>query len=381
MNGNIKLGRIAGFALSVNWSVLIIAWLLTWSLATTSLPHHAYGHSEFTYWLTGLGAAAIFFAALLAHEVAHAVVARRHEVEVEGLTLWLFGGVATLKSDPPTPRADFRIAGAGPAASLGLAAGFELIAVGLQALDTAHLVVVAVAWLAGINLMLGLFNLIPGAPLDGGRILRAFMWHRHGDQLRATISAARAGGVVAAILVGLGVLEFVVGASMSGLWLVFIGWFVGSAARSEGADALTRATLRGVEVCDAMSVEPVTAAETMVANELLGTDAVGGRHSTYPVLDDRGNVTGMVTLDRVGSVRPADRASTTLAQIAIPLLDVPVAAPTDSLWSLMDRLDATPVGAALVFEHGNLVGIVTVGDVARAAEARRVENPVPRLVP
>jgi len=381
MNGNIKLGRIAGFALSMNWSVLIIAWLLTWSLATTSLPHHAYGHSELTYWLTGLGAALAFFVSLLAHEVAHALVARRHEVEVEGLTLWLFGGVATLKSDPPTPRADFRIAGAGPAASLGLAAGFELIAVGLQALDTAHLVVVAVVWLAGINLMLGLFNLIPGAPLDGGRILRAFMWHRHGDQLRATISAARAGGVVAAILVGLGVLEFVVGASMSGLWLVFIGWFVGSAARSEGADALTRANLRGVEVCDAMSVEPVTAAETMGANELLGTDAVGGRHSTYPVLDDRGNVTGMVTLDRVGSVRPADRASTTLAQIAIPLLDVPVAAPTDSLWSLMDRLDATPVGAALVFEHGNLVGIVTVGDVARAAEARRVENPVPRLVP
>ena len=260
INGNIKLGRIAGFALSMNWSVLIIAWLLTWSLATTSLPHHAYGHSEFTYWLTGLGTAIVFFLSLLAHEVAHALVARRHGVEVMGLTLWLFGGVATLGSEPPTPRADFRIAAAGPAASLGLAAGFELVAIGLQALDTAHLVVVAAAWLAGINLMLGLFNLIPGAPLDGGRILRAFMWHRHGDQLRATISAARAGGVVAAMLIAAGVIEFLVGASMGGLWLVFIGWFVASAARAEGADALTRANVGGSRDGDVMSHQPVIAA-------------------------------------------------------------------------------------------------------------------------
>ena len=110
MKDNIKLGRVAGFPLAMNWSVLIIAWLLTWSLATTSLPHHAAGHGELTYWLTGIGTAVIFFMSLLAHEVAHALVARRHGVEVTGLTLWLFGGVASLGSEPTTPRADFRIA-------------------------------------------------------------------------------------------------------------------------------------------------------------------------------------------------------------------------------------------------------------------------------
>jgi Zn-dependent protease/predicted transcriptional regulator len=380
MNGNIKLGRIAGFALSMNWSVLIIAWLLTWSLATTSLPHHAYGHSEFTYWLTGLGAALVFFASLLAHEVAHAIVARRHGVEVMGLTLWLFGGVATLGSEPPTPRADFRIAVAGPAASLGLAAGFELVAIGLQALDTGHVVVVAVAWLAGINLMLGLFNLIPGAPLDGGRILRAFMWHRHGDQLRATISAARAGGVVAAMLIGAGLLEFLVGASMGGLWLVFIGWFVASAARAEGADALTRANVRGFQVGDVMSHQPVIAAGTTVVSEFISANAVGSRHSAYPVIDGRGKITGMVTLDRIRRVRPSDRAATALAHIAIPLQEVPIATPTDSLWSLMDRLDATTGGRALVLENGILVGIVTPSDVTRAAQSRGLGSPVHRLV-
>ncbi len=239
MNDDIKLGRLAGFPLAMNWSVVIIAGLLTWSLATTSFPHHAAGHTELTYWLIGFGTAVVFFASLVAHELAHALVARHHEVEVTGLTLWLFGGVAHLASEPSTPRADFRIAIAGPATSLGLAVGFQLVALGAQALGIAHLLVEAATWLAGINLMLGLFNLLPGAPLDGGRILRAFLWRRHGDWPRATVFAARAGSIVAWVLIGFGVLEFFAGTSMGGLWLVFIGWFVLSAARAEEAEAVT----------------------------------------------------------------------------------------------------------------------------------------------
>jgi Zn-dependent protease len=239
MKNSIKLGRLAGFPLAMNWSVVIIAWLLTWSLATTSFPHHAAGHTELTYWLVGFGTAVVFFASLVAHELAHALVARRHGVEVTGLTLWLFGGVASLGSEPSTPRADFRIAAVGPATSLGLAVGFELVALGVQALGIAHLLVEAATWLAGINLMLGLFNLLPGAPLDGGRILRSFLWRRHGDRLRATVWAARAGSVLAFLLIGFGVLEFFAGTSMGGLWMVFIGWFVLSAARAEEAEAVT----------------------------------------------------------------------------------------------------------------------------------------------
>ncbi|MDO9176057.1 MAG: CBS domain-containing protein, partial [Actinomycetota bacterium] len=291
------------------------------------------------------------------------------------------GGVATLGSEPPTPRADFRIAVAGPTASLSLAAGFELVAIGLQALDTAHVVMVAVAWLAGNNLMLGLFNLIPGAPLDGGRILRSFMWHRHGDQFRATISAARAGGVVALMLIGLGLLEVLTGARMDGLWLVLIGWFVASAARAEEADALTRANVRGLRVGDVMSRQPVIAQGATLASELRLGNAGGNEHSAYPVVDDGGSVTGLVTLDRVRRVRPSDRATTPLAQVTIPLKEVPIATPTDSLWSLMDRLDAATAGRALVFEDGMLVGIVTLSDVARAAQPPKFGDPVQRLAP
>ena len=195
------------------------------------------------------------------------------------------------------------------------------------------------------------------------------------------ISAARAGGVVALILIGAGVLEFLAGARMDGPWLVLIGLFVASAARAEGADALTRANVRGLRVGDVMSHQPVTAEGATLASDCSSGDAVGQQHSAYPVVDGSGNVTGLVTLDRLRRVRPSDRATTPLAQLAIPLQDVPIATPTDSLWSLMDRLAGDTGGRGLVFEDGILVGIVTLSDVARAAQSPRLEVPVQRLVP
>lgn len=381
MTENIKLGRVSGFPLAMNWSVLIIAGLLTWSLATTSFPHHAGGHAEFTYWLTSLGTALIFFVSLLAHELAHAVTARRHGVEVKGLTLWLFGGVAELRSEPQTPRADFRIAVAGPAASLGLAVGFELAAIGLNALDVGHLAVVAAAWLAGINLMLGAFNLIPGAPLDGGRILRAFLWHRHGDQIRATVSAARAGSVVASLLIGLGLLEFLAGMSMGGLWLLFIGWFVLSAARAEEADARARRTFGGLQVADVMSRQPLVFLGSMAVSDFIESYVLDTRHSAYPITGVDGKVIGLVTVARARRVDPADRANTQVGQIAISLDHVPVAAPRDPLVPLLDQLDDDNGGRALVFDEGNLVGIVTQNDLARAAELGQLTRQERELVP
>ena len=253
MGDDIKLGRVAGFPLAMNWSVLVIATLLTWSLADGSFPHDAPGHSAATYWLAGGAAAVVFFGSLLAHELSHAFVARRNGVEVRGVTLWLFGGVADLGGEPETPGADYRIAAAGPATSLGLAVGFVGLAAALQTLGTAHLVVVAARWLSAVNLMLGLFNLLPGAPLDGGRILRAYLWQRDGDRAGATAIAARAGIAVAYGLIGLGLLEVLTGASVGGLWLVFIGWFIRSAARAEAADVFRRQPLEKLRVRDVMT--------------------------------------------------------------------------------------------------------------------------------
>ncbi|BCI89291.1 hypothetical protein NIIDMKKI_44970 [Mycobacterium kansasii] len=252
MHDEIPLGRIAGFSVKVHWSVLVILWLFTWSLATT-LPGAVKGYAPVAYWLAGAGGAAVLLASLLAHELAHAIVARRCGVPVENVTLWLFGGVTTLGGEAKTPKAAFRIAFAGPATSLALSATFGTLAVALAVIRTPPIVVSVAWWLAGVNLLLGLFNLLPGAPLDGGRLVRAYLWRRHGDIVRAGIGAARAGRVVALVLIALGLAEFVAGGLVGGVWLAFIGWFIFAAAREEETRISTRQLFSGVTVADAMT--------------------------------------------------------------------------------------------------------------------------------
>lgn len=258
----VRLGGAAGFQLVVHWSVGVLLWLFTWNLAAYSLPHNAPGHAAETYWIAGLLGALVLLGSLLAHELAHAVVARRAGVEVTVLTLWLFGGVAGLAGEAKTPSEDFRIAAAGPATSFALAGVFAGSAVALDALGLAHIVVTVAWWLAVMNLVLGLFNLIPGAPLDGGRILRAYLWRRRGDRTRAAAGAARSGRFVGSALIALGLIQFLVGAVMGGLWTIFIGGFLLTAARAEKDDALSRRALVGVRVVEVMSPDPVGSACT-----------------------------------------------------------------------------------------------------------------------
>ncbi|MBX9639026.1 MAG: site-2 protease family protein, partial [Mycobacteriaceae bacterium] len=192
MRDTIPLGRIAGFRVNAHWSVIVILWLFTWSLATT-LPDDVGGYPRGAYWAAGGCGALVLLGSLLAHELAHAVVARRVGVTTNSVTLWLFGGVTTLQGEAQTPKAAFRIAAAGPATSLVLSVAFAGLAI---AMESTHIAVIAVSvawWLSAVNLLLGLFNLLPGAPLDGGRLVRAFLWQRHGDRVRAAVGAAHAG--------------------------------------------------------------------------------------------------------------------------------------------------------------------------------------------
>lgn len=291
MNEGIPVGKVVGFPLSIDWSVLVIMWLFTWSLATT-LPDTAPGHSTTAYWLAGACGATVLLGSLLAHELTHAVVARRRGVEVLGVKLWLLGGIAQLGDEAKTPGAEFRIAASGPVTSLALAAVFAGAAEGLRAVASADIVVAVSWWLAGINLILGLFNLLPGAPLDGGRILRAYLWRRHGDPVRAAVGAARAGRVVAYILIGLGLLEFLAGAIVGGVWMVFVGWFLFTAARAEEAWVLTRQSMVGVRVADVMTADPHTVQGGISVEEFIQRYLLGDRHSAYPVADSDGRSQG-----------------------------------------------------------------------------------------
>ncbi|MGD1282242.1 site-2 protease family protein [Mycobacterium seoulense] len=375
MRDAIPLGRIAGFPVNVHWSVLVILWLFTWSLAST-LPGTVRGYSPVAYWAAGACGALVLLASLVAHELAHAVVARRAGVAVGSVTLWLFGGVTTLGGEAKTPRAAFRIAIAGPATSLALAALFGGLVAALQTLGAAPIVVGVASWLAGINLLLGLFNLLPGAPLDGGRVLRAFLWRRHGDSVRASIGAAHAGRVVAFILIGLGLAEFLVGGLVGGVWLAFIGWFIFAASREEETRISTQQMFAGVRVADAMTARPHTAPGWITVDDFVQRYVLGDRHSAYPVVDQSGSVSGLITLRQLRDVAPGRRATTTVGEIAQPLHEVPSGAPQEPLTALLERMaPAGPRSRALVFEGGQVVGIVTPTDVARLIEVYRLAHP------
>jgi Zn-dependent protease len=374
MDDHIRLGRLAGFRFGVHWSVLVILWLFTWSLAST-LPATAPGHSASTYWLAGAVGAVVLLASLLAHELMHAVVARRAGIPVSTVTLWLFGGVTRLGGEAQTPRTEFRIAASGPATSLALAGVFAGLAAGAQLFEVANVVVGVAWWLSGINLLLGLFNLLPGAPLDGGRILSAYLWHRHGDKFRGAVGATRGGRIVAYILIGLGLVEFMVASIVTGVWTVFIGWFLLTAAHSEERRILTRQSLAGVRVVDAMTSHPHTAPGWITVEDFIQSYVLGDRHSAYPVDGPGGAIMGLITLAQLRQVAPGERATTLVRDAAMPLDRVVTAAPHEPLTALLERLAPTGGNRALVVDRGQVVGIVTASDISKLIDVRTLAAP------
>lgn len=351
-------------------------WLFTWSLAT-ELPGLAAGYTRLAYWVAGACGALVLLASLLAHELAHAIVARRVGSSVKGVTLWLVGGVTAIEDEAKTPDAAFRIAIAGPATSLGLSAAFAAGAITLDAVWAPSIVVSVAWWLAAVNLLLGLFNLLPGVPLDGGRLVQARLWRRHGDRVRATLSAAHAGRVVAIVLITLGLAEFLLGGVIGGVWLAFIGWFILLAAREEEEDAKTRQMFVGMCVADAMTPQPRTAPGWISVEDFIQRYLLGDRHSAYPVVDHHGSIVGLVALRQLRDVAPDQRARTSVGEIAVPLGEVPTANPGEPLNVLLQRM--TPVGARsralVVDDEGRVVGIVTSGDLARLIEIYQLARP------
>jgi Zn-dependent protease/CBS domain-containing protein len=365
MEQDIRLGRIAGVPVGINWSILIIFWLLAWELADLVLPGYHPHRSAAVYWVAAVLATVLFFASLLAHEVSHAVVARQSGIKVRRITLWLFGGVSELESEALTPGADFRIAVVGPLTSFVLAGIFgALVFVLPKGGGTEAVLVSALGWLAWINVLLGGFNLIPAAPLDGGRVFRAALWKRSGDRERAATTAAHTGLAFGYVLVLLGVLEFLT-VGLFGLWYVFLGWFLLAAARGEERAALMRTSLSDVQVRDLMTRDPITFPSGMTVAELLD-DLHRYRFGTYPLTAPDGQLQGLTTMSRVRHVHADRRRSTRLIDTAGPLTEVPVGTPGEPIPELLRRMQASPDGRALIMdEAGHLVGIVSPSDIAR----------------
>ena len=369
MRESIRLGRIFGIPVGVNWSVLVVAALIAWTLAVSALPEIVPGQSAVAYWATAVAGALVFFASLLTHEMAHSLVARRNGVQVGGITLWLLGGVSKLEGEPSSAGAEFRIAVVGPATSLALAVVFFAVAAAADGLGLPDLVVGSLAWLSLINFVLALFNLLPAYPLDGGRVLRALVWERNGDRLAATRIVARVSHWLAWGLIGLGMFSAFSGLVVSGLWLVLIGWFLDNAGRVEASMAVAQGALGTLRADQIMSVPPVTVVRGLSVDALVHDYVLGRHHSAFPVVDETGAVVGLVTLDEVRRLPPERRAAVTVGDIALPLASVPVVHVDDAGITVLERIRTSGSSRALVVEaDGRLAGIIANSDLVRVLE-------------
>jgi Zn-dependent protease len=332
MNESLHLGRIRGIRIGISWSLLPIFVLIAWSLARTLLPDAAPGYATWGYWFFAILTTAAFYASLLAHELGHALVGRRHGVGVKGIVLWVFGGVAQLTGDSPNPRAELEMAGAGPAVSVAITAVGLGSAALLSALGVSPLLVVSVAWLGGINGLLALFNLLPAFPLDGGRILRALLWRRWGDRARATATAAKVGRVGGFVLIAIGVLEFLTGGgALGGVWLAVIGWFIVVAAGQQ-REAYGRQQGTGEpRVGDAMSRDPVAVPSHVTVAEVIERYVRPTRFSAFPVIDGHGRVVGLATARRMAMLPRDGWTRAPIGTAAASLPEVVQCGPEDRL--------------------------------------------------
>jgi Zn-dependent protease/CBS domain-containing protein len=361
MHPSLTLGRVAGIRISINWSWLVVFALITWTLASAVFPSQDPRLAKGTYLAMASVAALAFFASILLHELGHAVEARRQGMEIDGITLWLFGGVAQFKGAFPSAAAELKIALAGPLVSV-LVGGSCIAAAGAGGLGAA--VDGVLAWLGYINLILLVFNMLPALPLDGGRVLRALLWRSRGDFVWATHVASGVGRFFGYALVSLGVVLFIGQGVWSGVWLAFVGWFLLEAATAEGRYGLLRGALGGLRVGDLMVRAPVTVAADAALDEFMEEIVREHRFTTYPVVDG-GRVVGLLELAAVAAVPRDDWARVRVRDRMLPFDEVPQLRKDEPLADALAVLGPGSPGRALVVDDGMVVGLLSATDVGR----------------
>jgi Zn-dependent protease/CBS domain-containing protein len=364
--------RISGIPVRIDVSWLLVFALISWSLAAGYFPRVMPELSPGAAWVHGVGAALALFASVFLHELAHALVALQQGMRVTSIRLHIFGGVSELASEPPTPRAELLVAIVGPLTSFALAGCFY--ALGRVPAGPAWWAALT-GYLTVVNLILGLFNLVPGFPLDGGRVLRALLWWGSGRWDWATRWASRAGSIFAGLLMALGVLRTFGGEVVGGLWFILIGLFLHQAAQAGHELARVRARLAPLRVLDVMTPEPVTVEAVTSLGAVLNGPLSSRRVAGFPVT--RGHrLVGFLPWRRVAD-RAADPDGATAADAMVPLGPDDVVTPQASAWQAFLKVAGNDVGRVAVVDGGRLVGIVSRRDLQHAlngAPARDVDE-------
>ena len=366
---SVKLGRIMGIPLRIHYTLWLVFILIAWSLAYSYMPHQYPGLTTLTYWTIGIMSAFILFASVLVHELSHSYVAKKNGLPIARITLFFFGGVSEMTEEPHDPKVEVKMAAAGPLVSF-LIAGILGCGWYLSQMVKEPIAIVAIlGYGALINAILGAFNLLPAFPLDGGRVFRGSIWARSGNLVGATRTATRISEALSLLMMLGGFVLIIVGDFVDGIWIVVLGWFIKSGAETSLRQTLIGETLGGVTVRDIMTKNVSTVPPDITVEQLVSEYFLVHRHGGYPVVQD-GNILGLVTLQSVRAIPREMRSSTRVEQAMAhgePMITVKS---TLSALDAMHRMARERVGRLLVVEDGQLLGIVTRGDLMRTIQTR-----------
>lgn len=359
MGASVRLLTVRGITIEVHLSWLLVYGLITWTLAVGYFPRILPDAAAPVYWVSGLIAALLLFVSVLLHELSHAFVALGQGLPVRRITLFMFGGVSHLEDEPRTARSEFLIAAAGPVTSFAIAA--ILWAVRRFALAEATIAATIVGYLVSVNVAVGVFNLVPGFPLDGGRLLRAALWRWHGSVGRATYLASRVGVGFAVLLIVLGAFQTLRGSFVGGVWLVLIGLFLRTSADASYTRVMLREALRRFRVQDVMTRDVVAVQAGATLADL--AELFWAHHVTsFPVVDGSA-LRGLVTLKDMRRVPREAWARTPVRDVMRPRDDAITARPTDPVLTALARASRNGVGRLAVVDGERVVGYLSLKDI------------------
>lgn len=364
MKNSFKLTTIFNIPIEINISWFIILGLVVFTLAKGWFPMENPELSEGAHWLMAIIAALLLFASLLAHELSHSVVAKRNRLPIHGITLFVFGGVAHMSKEPQSPAVEFKMAIAGPLMSFFLSASFFLLSRLFLLLNLPGALISIANYLFILNLAIGIFNLIPGFPLDGGRIFRSILWYYYKDIKKATAIASAFGKGFAFFLIGIGFLNLFTGLIIAGIWFIFIGFFLYEAASVSYRQIIIKKMLSGVNVDHLMSKDIISVPANIKLNKLIDDYFFRYRHAAFPVIEDD-VLLGLATLHNVKDVVRDKWPKTTAKDIMVPLGNKLIISKDAHATEAMGKMANNGVGRLLVIENSKMIGIISQKDIMR----------------
>jgi Zn-dependent protease/predicted transcriptional regulator len=369
----IKLLKIAGIQISFDYSWLLVFGLVLFSMSAGYFPRYYPGHASLTYWLAGAIATFFFFASVVLHELAHSLVAVRSGIQISEITLFIFGGVSKITAEPQDPVTELKVAIVGPLSSFALASIFWVVK-GLFAGLNLSLITGIFSYLAWINLALGVFNLIPGFPLDGGRVFRALYWWKTGSLTRATRLAADLGKGFAVALMVLGGVQIFLGDLFGGIWFILIGMFLRGLSQRGYEEVVVRKSLEGVPVREIMTREVVSVSPDMTISQLVHDYFLHYTYGGFPVLAD-GRVVGVVSIAGVRQVPRQEQDSRKVAEIMEPMGEHLTIAGEVSLAEALSRMTQADLDRLLVMDQDRMIGLITRTTLLRFVQVKRLLEP------